>query len=513
MLDVVDVIECKLASAGDRKLQSQAQPPTVFASQHSEQGVPVYSRKAGSNTKWMWHASLRSAQHAIGVCHHHIKQCCDGQRQSATRIADKDGSQFQFRFDADIESVNKRQELARARILGSHSKIAPVQPGSQHLQQIRGGQEEQSVPVYSRKVGSSTKWVWHASQAAAVRATNVSMHFIKQCCNGQRPSGIADRNGSHFHFRFDVHKDPVETQNVTAQQRKDFWVSQLLGLIRTDQHVGAQNLQRQVGVIYDQIITQAQDGASIVSTLQQVNEQNTPRTSRSMSQLPSTRVASELSAGLRSTTRQSQYRGVFWNETRRVWEARLRKEAASIATVKCARSDELIQRFGCDSTSEYAAAQCYARYAPACEMDGRHPTPQIGSKVGEVKSDQRFPSQAESTYRGVSWDTTKMKWKAKWQPHANARSRFVGYFDTEQLADQAIRLSQQRRQPLQPHTTLTPQQQRRATFTKTNTSTAWRAVNRTCRTAMCQRVVETLLYRRKSQGYSSSDLAAAIPGF
>jgi LmbE family N-acetylglucosaminyl deacetylase len=100
MLDVVDVIECKLASAGDRKLQSQAQPPTVFASQHSEQGVPVYSRKAGSNTKWMWHASLRSAQHAIGVCHHHIKQCCDGQRQSATRIADKDGSQFQFRFGA-----------------------------------------------------------------------------------------------------------------------------------------------------------------------------------------------------------------------------------------------------------------------------------------------------------------------------------------------------------------------------------------------------------------------------
>eukprot|EP01047_Picozoa_sp_COSAG01_P045669 COSAG01_NODE_4227_length_5224_cov_4.060683_1_plen_158_part_10 len=33
------------------------------------------------------------------------------------------------------------------------------------------------------------------------------------------------------------------------------------------------------------------------------------------------------------------------------------------------------------------------------------------------------------------------------------------------------------------------------------------------RTAMCQRVVETLLYCRKSQGYSSSDLAAAIPGF
>ena len=121
------------------------------------------------------------------------------------------------------------------------------------------------------------------------------------------------------------------------------------------------------------------------------------------------------------------------------WEARMPGTGALIGT------------FGVGMAGEIAAARCYARYAPACQHDGRHPTPCDDGAAVSMQSWQGIqcytsdgdlvPAPAESKYKGVSWDRVQMKWKAEHRPSQwdRGRTRCLGHFDTELLANQALK--------------------------------------------------------------------------
>jgi hypothetical protein len=231
------------------------------------------------------------------------------------------------------------------------------------------------------------------------------------------------------------------------------------------------------------------------------------------------------------TPESSKFRGVFFaGTTKPGWEARMPIQYCGEykSNKGITKNGILIEQFGPGIAGEIAAAQCYARYAPACQLDGRHPTPRDGSSLSLASlvhrgipcyrgcqsiGDKVLPVQAESQYPGVSWDRSKMRWKAEIQRAPGSRPRSLGFFDMESEADQAIKSRKSRATTSNRSTALSAADNVSSKSTDKNRDVLLDLKpKQTVGVVECRSlIVQYLKENHRPQGYSKSELRLALP--